>query len=203
MARLAKRPLRGGAGGLVALGHPQPSTSSGAGARLTTQGADLHPPRRWRGPCAAPERARGLGTGTQDGDDLHDDTRGLFGIDLGDQPVGTQQQPIDLDGDDMDGGVATSTNTRGTSTTVTGKLVSIVWQYFDEINDETGLRTGAICKHYRSCYTARSSGGTGHLRRHMKSYMEKQKHATMVQSKLALNPDGLKNWVYDPVVARS
>jgi hypothetical protein len=33
--------------------------------------------------------------------------------------------------------------------------------------------------------------------------MKKQKHATMVQSRLALNPDGLKNWRYDHAVARS
>jgi hypothetical protein len=33
--------------------------------------------------------------------------------------------------------------------------------------------------------------------------MKKQKHATMVQSRLALNPDGLKNWRYDHAVAHS
>jgi hypothetical protein len=32
--------------------------------------------------------------------------------------------------------------------------------------------------------------------------MAKRNHATMTQSKLALNLDGLKNWVYDPMVAR-
>jgi len=36
----------------------------------------------------------------------------------------------------------------------------------------------------------------------MRTCMKKQKHATMVQSELELNADGLKNWVYDPVVAR-
>jgi hypothetical protein len=33
--------------------------------------------------------------------------------------------------------------------------------------------------------------------------MEKQNHASMVQSRLALNPDGLKNWQYDPTVTRT
>jgi len=33
--------------------------------------------------------------------------------------------------------------------------------------------------------------------------MKKRKHASMVQSKLAMNPDGLKNWVYDPMLART
>jgi hypothetical protein len=37
----------------------------------------------------------------------------------------------------------------------------------------------------------------------MKSCMQKRNHANMVRSKLALNPDGLKNWVYDPMVART
>jgi hypothetical protein len=57
---------------------------------------------------------------------LRDDTRAFFGIDVGDQPVGNcNQQPIDLDGDD--GGVTASTDTRGTSTTASGKRVSAVW----------------------------------------------------------------------------
>jgi len=151
-----------------------------------------------------PDELEDLELEREDDDDLHDDARAFFGIDLSDQPVGTeQQQPIDLDGDDADRGVAASTNTRGTSTTSTGKRVYVVWQYFDEINDETGLRTGAISKHCRSRYTTRSFGGTWHLRQHMKSCMKKQKHATMVHSKLALNSDGLKKWVYDPAVARS
>jgi hypothetical protein len=36
----------------------------------------------------------------------------------------------------------------------------------------------------------------------MKYCMTKRNHASMVQSRLALNPDGLNNWVYDPAVAR-
>ena len=132
---------------------------------------------------------------------MREDAIGFFGTDVGDQPVGNgNQQPIDLDGDD--GGVSASTDTRGTSATASGKRVSAVWEWFDEIKDGK-LRTSAICKHCGTRYSARSTGGTGHLIRHMKSCMKKQKHATMVQSRLALNPDGLKNWRYDPAVARS
>jgi hypothetical protein len=131
----------------------------------------------------------------KDDDDLRDDAAGLFGIDIGD---GTQ--PIDVDGDDDDDGVDASTDTHGTSTT-SGKCVSDVWEYFHEIK-ENKIRVVAICKHCRSRYTARSAAGTGHLRRHMKSYMKKRNDASMVQSRLAMNPDGLKNWVYDPLVAR-
>ena len=52
-------------------------------------------------------------------------------------------------------------------------------------------------------YTARSAAGTGHLRRHMNSCLKKHDQASLVQSKLALNPDGLNNWVYDPLIART
>jgi hypothetical protein len=105
-----------------------------------------------------------------------DDAAGLFGIDFGDGTVGTQ--PIDLDGDDDDGGVQASTDTRGTSTT-SGKKKSIVWTYFAEIK-ENDIRIAAICNHCRSRYTTRSSAGTGHLKCHMKSCMKKQNHASMV-----------------------
>jgi hypothetical protein len=36
----------------------------------------------------------------------------------------------------------------------------------------------------------------------MKSCMKKRNAASMVQSRLAMNRDGLKNWVYDPMIAR-
>ena len=121
-------------------------------------------------------------------DDLRDDAAGLFGIDLGD---GDGNQPIDLDGDDSDGGVEVPTDTHGTSST-SGKKVSDVWDYFHEIK-ENKIRVRAICKHCGARYSARSVAGTGHLRRHMFSCMKKCKHASMVQSKLAMNPDGLKN----------
>jgi hypothetical protein len=125
----------------------------------------------------------------EDDDDLRDDAAGLFSIDLSDGTVGSQ--PIEIDGDDNDDGVDASTDTHGTSTT-SGKKVSAVWEYFHEIK-ENKIRVAAMCKHCRSRYTARSAASTGHLRRHMKSYMRKHNAASMVQSRLAMNPDGLKN----------
>jgi hypothetical protein len=113
----------------------------------------------------------------------------LFGIDLGDG-----SQPIEVDGNN-DGGVAASTDTHGTST-ISGKR-SDVWDYFHEIK-ENKVPVTAIYKHCRTRYTSRSAGGTGHLRWHMKSCMAKRNYASMVQSRLALNPDDLNNWVYDP-----
>jgi hypothetical protein len=98
---------------------------------------------------------------------------------------------------------STGTNTYGTSITSgagTGKK-SDVRGYFHEIK-EGNTRVAVIYKHCRSRYTTRSAAGTGHLRRHMKSCMSKRNATSMVQSRLALNPDSLKNWVYDPMVAR-
>ena len=138
MARPPKRPSRGGAGGLVGPGHAQPSKSS-AGAGLATRGADLHPPLDDGEDLAPhPDEVEDMEAELENDDDLREDAREFFGIDLGDQ----QPPIINLDGDgDDDGGVAASTDTRGTSTTGTGKRKSIVWTYFDEIKDENGLRS--------------------------------------------------------------
>jgi hypothetical protein len=119
-----------------------------------------------------PDEVEDLEMEREDDDDLREDAIGFFGIDVGDDPVGNgNQQPIDLDGDDA--GVSASTDTRGTSATASGKRVSAVWEWFDEIKDGK-LRTSAICKHCGTRYSARSTGGTGHLIRHMKSCMKKQ-----------------------------
>jgi len=136
----------------------------------------------------------------EDGDDIGEDARGLFGIDLGD---GTH--PIDLDVGDGDGGVAASTDTHGTSSTGgtgKGKLISPVWEDFTEIK-EGKIRVAAICKMCGKRYSARSAAGTGHLKRHQKSCKAKHDNDKRVQSRLALNADGLHNWVYDPAVART
>jgi hypothetical protein len=53
----------------------------------------------------------------------------------------------------------------------------------------------AICRVCKSRLSTRSAAGTGHLIRHHKSCRKKTDHAARVQSRLALNPDGLHNWV--------
>jgi hypothetical protein len=50
-----------------------------------------------------------------------------------------------------------------------------------------------MCK---ATLSARSVAGTGHLKRHQKSCREKTNQRARVQSRLALNPDGLHNWDY-------
>jgi len=51
--------------------------------------------------------------------------------------------------------------------------------------------------------SANSNAGTRHLLRHQKSCRKKADHAAMVQTRLALNPDGsYRNWEYKSDVAR-
>ena len=87
-----------------------------------------------------------------------------------------------------------------------GKHKSVVWADFEEIYEEVNgnkIRTTTICRMCKVVLSARSATCTGHLIRHQKSYRKKTDHAARVQSRLALNPDGLHNWVHDPVVTRS
>jgi hypothetical protein len=129
----------------------------------------------------------------KDGDDIRDDIAGLFGIDLGDG-----SNPIDVDAGNGDG-VAASTNTNAAPSS--GKK-SIVWQDFTEIKEKY-IRIAAIYKLCGKRYSARSAYGTGHLIRHQKSCRAKHDNDRRVQSRIALNADGLHNWVYDPAVART
>jgi hypothetical protein len=140
----------------------------------------------------------------EDDDDLHEDAAVLFGIDVGDDSV-QQNNVIDVDAEAGNGGGGAMTGTRTCSnsthgTSSCGKHKSGVWDDFEEIK-EGDLRIAAICKMCRTRSTAISVVGTGHLLRHQKSCRKKTDHAHRVQSRLALNPDGLHNWVYDLIVA--
>ena len=51
--------------------------------------------------------------------------------------------------------------------------------------------------------SATSANGTGHLKRHHTSCQKKSDHASMIQTRLALNPDGsYRNWEYSSEIAR-
>ncbi|XP_066358138.1 zinc finger BED domain-containing protein RICESLEEPER 2-like [Miscanthus floridulus] len=177
MARRPRPPLRNGAG---ARGQARPSGLFAG--RVAMSGADEYP-------LHGDNELE-----VEDDDDIRDDATGLFGVDLGDCSV-----PNDV-GEGDGGGGADSTDTHGTSSA--GKRTSAVWVDFEEIK-ENDIRIAAICKMCGKRYTARSAAGTGHLLRHQASCKKKHDHARRVQSRLALNPDGLHNWKYDPVVART
>ena len=83
------------------------------------------------------------------------------------------------------GGSSTSTGAKRSRT-------SGVWQHFDEIIEQgTDGRqvTYARCRMCRTKLSAKSSSGTGHLKRHSESCAKKQ-GIQLRQQQLILNPDG-------------
>jgi hypothetical protein len=144
----------------------------------------------------------GMAPEGEDDDDLREDAAALFGVDLG-----ASQAPIDLEGNGGEGtttaGTGSNTNSSAPSVsgnaTRVGKRKSPVWADFDEIyEDVNGSRicTKAVCKMCKATLSARSVSRTGHLKRHQKSCKEKTNRRAAVQSRLALNPNGLRNWDY-------
>ena len=96
------------------------------------------------------------------------------------------------------GSVSTHTGSKRSRT-------SGVWQSFDEIKETCpdGREVSkARCRICRQILSARSSGGTGHLKRHAESCAKKQ-GIQLRQQQLMVNPDGtVRSWEYDPMVAR-
>jgi hypothetical protein len=128
-------------------------------------------------------------------DDIREGASALFGIDLGDASL-----PIDVDADG-DGQVDGSEDT--TNGTSSGKRTSACWEDFVAIFDENKVRTHAICKRCGKIFASRASIGTGSLNRHMVVCRKKLVNDHKVQSRLAINADGLHNWVYDASRARN
>ena len=87
------------------------------------------------------------------------------------------------------------------------KSTSPVWEHFEEIFEMRRgkeVRVGAKCKHCKKLYSGLSSGGTGHLTRHIpKCPVLKGRHSSGAQSLLQFNSDGsVANWEYSPEFAR-
>jgi hypothetical protein len=87
-------------------------------------------------------------------------------------------------------------------------LTSDVWQYLDpldkDVNGKT-VRYGAKCKFCKKILTARSSIGTGHLGRHVRSCLRKQQAATTTsQTNLHFAYDcHVAHFEYNPAVVRT
>jgi hypothetical protein len=124
-------------------------------------------------------------------DDIRDDAAALFGVDLG-------------DGDGGEGATVTAnsvgSNSNGSTPSVVaagngkvGKRKSRVWDDFEEIFETVNgveICTKAKCKICKSTLSARSSVGTGHLKRHQNSCRQKTDQCGRIQSTLSYNPDG-------------
>jgi hypothetical protein len=89
----------------------------------------------------------------------------------------------------------------------TGKRRSAVWDDFTKVTEnrnDNKVCIAGICKFCKAQLSANSNVGTRHLLRHQKSCKKKVDHAAMVQTRLALNPDGsFRKGEYDPHVART
>ena len=188
--RRPSAPLRNGAGS-----EGQPSGPSALGVAMP--GVDEHP-----GDDHLADELE-----MEDDDDVREDAAALFGIDVGDGNVPNNVIDVDADAGAGDGGGGAamaagcgSTDTHGTSSS--GKRKSSVWADFKEVK-ENDVRVAAICNICSKRLSARSCSGTGHLIRHQASCRKKVDHAHRVQSRLALNRDSFRNWVYDPAVART
>ena len=128
---------------------------------------------------------------------------------------------IEVDG--AGAGTGTGTGTRTGSTSPTGTAAasasgtrtrrrgpsSKVWLDFEEVTEIQGgkeVRVSAICHHCKNTLSAKSSSGTGHLRRHLDlcpAKKEKDRHGR-TQSMLKFNADGsFVHWEYSPSVART
>ncbi|BAH93922.1 Os07g0469700 [Oryza sativa Japonica Group] len=98
----------------------------------------------------------------------------------------------------MSGSVSTNTGSKRSRT-------SGVWQHFDEVamtGPDGRQVTFARCRICKNKLSAKSSGGTGHLKRHAEACAKKQ-GIQLRQQQLLLNPDGtVRTWEYDPMVAR-
>ena len=128
---------------------------------------------------------------------------------------------IEVDGAGVGTGTGTGTRTGSTSPTGTAAASasgtrtrrrgpsSKVWLDFEEVTEIQGgkeVRVSAICHHCKNTLSAKSSSGTGHLRRHLDlcpAKKEKDRHGR-TQSMLKFNADGsFVHWEYSPSVART
>jgi hypothetical protein len=135
-----------------------------------------------------------LGQFPDDVDDMRDAAAALFGVDSTHNPR-------------LVSDAAGSNELDSLTSSGTGKHRSVVWDDFTEVTENCNGKKvciAGICKFCKARLSANSNVGTGHLLRHQKSSKKKSDHAAMVQTRLALNPDGsFRNWEYDPQVVMS
>jgi len=139
--------------------------------------------------------------GDDDEDDLREDRDALFGPGADD--------PINVDDD---GPVVPACGGApppdGNSAKRSRPSTSPVWDDFEKLFKTTAdgktVRYGARCLHCSKIYSGFSSGGTGHLSRHIASCVKRREKTRMSQSQISFNPDGsMRTWDYCPLVART
>jgi hypothetical protein len=108
--------------------------------------------------------------------------------------------PVDVDNSSTASTTKTARRARATH--------SDVWKEMEEVKKVVGgkeVRVGAICNYCKPCLSAPSTGGTGHLRRHIRACKRKALAASSSsQSHLHFDGDGnVRRFQYNANVAKS
>jgi hypothetical protein len=135
-------------------------------------------------------------------DDIDDMEDALFGVGSSHAVVDPEGTPAGLVSD-----AAGSNELDSLTSSSISKCRYVVWDDFTEVTENRNdkkVHIASICKFCKALLSANSKAGTGHLLRHHKSCKKKSNHAAMVETRLALKPDGsFRNWEYVPQVART
>ena len=151
-------------------------------------------------PTSCNYEARVMGTQGDDEDDLEEERIEVFGNTASPLRDLSHPEPHD-DGTGADGNGAPSGSSASNK-----RSRSEVWDDFEELFEERNgaqVRVSAKCNYCHKTLSARSTGGTGHLLRHIKSCKPRNVGA-LSQSMLRFNADGsVSQWEYKPDVART
>jgi transposase len=151
----------------------------------TTRSCPTTQPRRAPAPTGRPVRCTARGPGTW---------RRRSGVARTTSKPG--RRPFGVDSTHNAGPVsdaAGSNDLDSLTSSSTGKRRSAVWDDFTEVTENRNGKKvciAGICKFCKARLSANSNAGIEHLLRHQKSCKNKSNHATMVQTRLALNLDG-------------
>ncbi|KAG2591491.1 hypothetical protein PVAP13_5NG448530 [Panicum virgatum] len=128
--------------------------------------------------------------GDDDEDNMDEDRAALFGA-TADDAI-----PVDGDGEHVEEPPAPDGNTAKRPRPSTSPVWADYEKLFKEINGKT-VRYGARCLHCSKVYSGFSSGGTGHLSRHILVCVKKREKDRMSQSQISFTSDGsMRTWDY-------
>ncbi|CAN6210138.1 unnamed protein product [Urochloa humidicola] len=137
--------------------------------------------------------------GDDDEDDMCEDREALFGLGR------SVDDPMTIDGTEPDDDEGPPTSGRNIAKRPRLRPSrSPVWDDYEKLFKEVDgkrIMYGVRCLHCSKEYSALSSGGTGHLTRHIKSCIKRREKTRMSQSQISFNSDGtMRNWDYCPIV---
>jgi hypothetical protein len=139
--------------------------------------------------------------GDDDDDDLLEDREALFGHRI-DDPIDVDGEGAEPNGTEPDGDEPGSEEPGAKRKCPSTSPIWDDFQKLIKVVDGREVRYGAHCLHCSKEYSALSTGGTGHLSRHLKTCVKKREKSRMTQTQISFNPDGsMHSWDYCPLVA--